>query len=700
MKSSTKGHYMAKNKSRKSLLLIVVVILAVGAGVWFFMQHRPASPIRHVVLISLDTCRADHLSCYGYKRKTTPNIDALARKGYLFGNTTTTIPLTLPAHTSMFTGTIPPHHGRHENKDPYFDPSHVTLAGLLKEKGYSTGAFVGSQILNGSLGLDRGFDVYDDEFAEKDASERRGAEVNRAAFDWLEKQKNDPVFLFLHYYDPHDEYDPPEPFASKFKESAYAGEIAYADHCIGEVIAKLKKLGMYKSSLIIVTGDHGEMLGEHGEAGHMYFIYESAMKVPMVYKLPESSKGQKIDDIAGIIDIVPTVCDLLGIEPPAPIEGKSLAGYFSDTPVEDEDRYMYCESLYPTKYGGNSLLGLVGEKWKYIQTTRPELYDLEKDPGEETNLVDAERHRVRILKDQLAQILEQSVRKEKGQEDTQLSAEALKHLNSLGYVGGNSVKEDFSFDQTAKDPKDLIGYHEDYRKLSRMMTKSDPSINLREMGDRLIKQRPDFHEIYSALMGVALKQKDYKNLIHYGEQALKVKPGNHDLHQMLGFAYSETKQYEAAAKHYKLGLGFAEKDETDSLTKRVQLHNQLGLMRSKQKKFGLAVAQFRESLKLDGKQPVMLNSYAQALLTSSDPAIVNNSTAMKLAQQACILTGHKNPVYMGTLAVAYATVGNLIEAAKISEKALQLAIATGNKQLIAKQQRQLSLIRRALARPK
>ena len=682
------------------MLLIVVVILAAGAGVWFFIQHRPASPIKHVVLISIDTCRADHLSCYGYKRKTTPNIDALAGKGYLFGNTTTTIPLTLPAHTSMLTGKIPPHHGKHENNDPYFDSSHVTLAALLKSQGYRTGAFVASQILNSNFGLDRGFDVYDDEFAEKDASERRGEEVNRVAFDWLEKQKNEPVFLFLHYYDPHDEYDPPEPFASKFKESAYAGEIAYADHCIGEVVAKLKKLGMYKSSLIIVTGDHGEMLGEHGESGHMYFIYESAMKVPMVYKLPESGKGRKIDDIAGIIDIVPTVCDLLGIEAPAPIEGKSLTGYFSDTPVEDEDRYMYCESLYPTKYEGNSLLGIVGKKWKYIQTTRPELYDLEKDPGEKTNLVDTEHHRARILKDRLAQILEQSVRKEKGQEDMQLSAEALKHLNSLGYVGGSGVKEDFSFDQTAKDPKDLIGYHEDFRNLSREITKDESSIDVRTVGDRLIKQRPEFYEIYSILMGVALKQKDYKNVIYYGEQALKVKMGNFDLHQMLGFAYSEVKQYEVAAKHYKLGLKFAEKDETDSLTKRVQLHNQLGMMRSKQKKFGPAIAQFKESIKLDGKQPAILNFYAQALLTSRDPAIVNNSKALKLAQQACNLTGHKSPTYMGTLAVAYATVGNLLEAAKISEKALQLAMTTGDRGLIAKQQRQLAVIKGALARPK
>ncbi|UCD27446.1 MAG: sulfatase, partial [Planctomycetota bacterium] len=375
----------------------MLAILLTGVGIWFVVQRRSSvSAIRHVVLISLDTCRADYLSCYGYARPTTPNIDALAKKGYLFSHAMTPIPLTLPAHASMLTGTIPPHHGKHENKDVYFDPSHVTLAVLLKDKGYHTGAFVGAQVLNGGLGLDRGFDTYDDSFAQ---SERRAEEVNRAAFEWLEKQKDNPVFLFLHYYDPHDAYIPPEPFATTFKESLYAGEIAYTDHCIGQVFAKLKSLGMYESSLIIVTGDHGEMLGEHGETTHMYFIYESAIKVPLIYKLPGSSASQRIDDIAGIIDIVPTVCDLVEIEPPAGIQGKNLAGYFSNTPPESEDRVLYCESLYPTKYEGNTLLGLVSKRWKYIQTTRPELYDLQNDPGEQTNLAEAEPQRARILKD-------------------------------------------------------------------------------------------------------------------------------------------------------------------------------------------------------------------------------------------------------------------------------------------------------------
>ncbi|KKM19865.1 hypothetical protein LCGC14_1651290 [marine sediment metagenome] len=582
---------MTFNKTKRVLLLIMLVILTAGVCVWLVVQRRSSAPaIRHVVLISLDTCRADYLSCYGYARPTTPHIDALAKQGYLFSHTMTPIPMTLPAHTSMLTGTIPPHHGKHENSDVHFDPSHVTLAALLKKKGYRTGAFVGAQILNHRFGLDRGFDTYHDRFAQQGQSERRAEEVNRAAFAWLEKQKDNPVFLFLHYYDPHDTYDPPEPFATTFKESPYAGEIAYVDHCIGQVVAKLKSLDMYESSLIIVTGDHGEMLGEHGETTHMFFIYQSAMKVPLVYKLPGSSAADKIDDLASIIDIVPTVCDLLDIDPPAGIQGKNLAPYFSNKPPQPEDRYLYCESLFPTKYDLNSLLGLASKQWKYIQTTRPELYDLEEDPGEQTNLVEAQPRRARILKNRLAQILEQTVRQGEGQEDTPLDAESLRHLRSLGYVGGSSVKEDFSFDQSKKDPKDLIGFHNEFTKLIRMAEQNqlvgqNRLADAQAVVERLLKQHPEFYKLYELATFIALKRKDYERAIRYGEKALTLKPGRFQLHFDLGKAYARIKQYEAAAKQFELALTFTLKDQTIPLAERVRAHGQLGMIRGKQKEF-------------------------------------------------------------------------------------------------------------------
>ncbi|MHC4203192.1 MAG: sulfatase-like hydrolase/transferase [Planctomycetota bacterium] len=692
---------MATNKTKKCLLLIILVILLVGAGIWFAVQQRSSIPaIRHVVLISLDTCRADYLSCYGYTRPTTPHIDALAGQGYLFSHAMTPIPLTLPAHTSMLTGTIPPHHGKHENKDVHFDPSHVTLAALLKSKGYRTGAFVGSQVLNSHFGLNRGFDTYDDRFSQQGRSrimsERRAEQVNRSAFAWLEKQKDNPVFLFLHYYDPHDDYDPPEPFAATFKENPYAGEIAYTDHCIGEVIAKLKSLDMYESSLIIVTGDHGEMLGEHAETTHMYFIYQSAMKVPLVYKFPGSNDPQRIDDLVSIIDIVPTVCDLLDIDPPAQIQGKNLAGYFRNKPPESEDRHLYCESLYPTKYEANSLLGLMSKRWKYIQTTRPELYDLQKDPGEQTNLVESQPQRARILKDHLAHILEQTVRKGADHEDEALDPELLSHLSSLGYVAGSSVKEDFSFDQSKEDPKDLIGFHNDYLKVEQLVAQNELA-DAWALGERLVKQRPGFHGLYKLLSATALNRKDYGNTIRYGEKALALKHGDFKVHYNLGVAYSQTEQNEKSARQFELVLELMPKDQTVSLAKRVQVHKQLGLVRARQNKFDLAIVQLQEAIKLNPQQPAVLNTLAWTLATCPNQSLRDPPKALELARQACALTQLKDPQYLNTLAVAYAALNNFGEAVKISERSLAIAKAKGDQTLANNLQKQLDLFKRALA---
>ena len=683
--------------NKKHVLLVILVILVAGAGVWLVSQRRSCAPaIRHVVLISLDTCRADHLSCYGHALPTTPHIDALAEQGTVFSRAMTPIPLTLPAHASMLTGMIPPHHGKHENRDLYFDPAHVTLAALLKARGYHTGAFVGAQILNARFGLDRGFDMYHDRFGDSGKSERRAEEVNRAALAWLTPQKDNPVFLFLHYYDPHDTYDPPEPFATTFKEDPYAGEIAYADHCIGQVVAALKRLGMYESSLIIVTGDHGEMLGEHGETTHMFFVYQSAMKVPLICKLPGSRSAQTVDDLVSIIDIVPTVCDLLDIAAPDGIQGQTLAPYFSPKPPQSEDRYLYCESLYPTKYQANSLLGMIGTRWKYIQTTRPELYDLQTDPGEETNLVETQPHRARLLKDRLARILEQTVRPGNVPEDSPLDAESLRHLQSLGYVAGASVNDDFRFDQSRKDPKDLIGFHDEYVQIMSLVEGGNV-MEGRAWGERLLEQYPGIYVLYDLLSATALKQKDYDSAIRYGEKALVLEPGRFKVHYNLGLAFSRNQQNAAAAEHFGRAMELMPENQTVSLADRVQAHWQLGGVRVRQKKFDLAIVQFQEALTLDSRQPHMLNTLAWLLATCPDQAYRDPVKALQLAKKACVLTQSKHLTYLNTLAVAYARLKNFSEAIKITEGALALAQAKGDPAVIATLQKQLDRFKRALA---
>ena len=377
-----------------ALLLVVVIV----AGVWLLRQSgSPLADVRQIILISIDTCRADYLSCYGYKSKTTPNIDALAAEGILFENTISPVPLTLPSHSSMLTGTLPPYHAVHDNEGYQLSKSNLTLSEILGANGFVTDAIISAFVLDSRFGLDQGFHTYNDQFEEAhlaiDISERKGGETTGLALKWLEKQKGEKSFLFLHYYDPHFDYVPPEPFASRFADSPYAGEVAYTDHCIGQVLGKLKELGLYESTLIIITSDHGEMLGAHGETGHGYFIYQNAIKVPLILKLPGRSKAQRVSDVVGIIDIVPTICSMLGIGVPDHVRGQDLSPYFWGKRPAGPDRHLYCESMVPTKYDANSLLGVVSNRFKYIQTTRPELYDLIKDPAESNNLFGKQQQR-------------------------------------------------------------------------------------------------------------------------------------------------------------------------------------------------------------------------------------------------------------------------------------------------------------------
>ena len=333
-------HKTAKTASHALAPLRVVAVLALlsvfaAAVVWFWPDRRRQPPeINRVLLISIDTCRADRINCYGYPRPTSPHIDAVAREGSLFTNAISPVPMTLPSHSTMLTGTIPPYHGVHDNLMYGLGQDNVTLAQILKDQGFATefatGAVVGTFVLDAQFGLDRGFDSYDDQFKSYDTAikltERQGSDVSRLAIEWLEKHKEDKFFLFAHYYDPHAPYAPPDPFASRFADDLYAGEIAYTDDCVGLVLQKLKDLGLYDSTLVVITADHGELLGEHGEATHSFFIYQNALRVPLIVKLPHSpsddeasrqDEPRRIDSVAGLVDIVLTICGLMGIDSPA-----------------------------------------------------------------------------------------------------------------------------------------------------------------------------------------------------------------------------------------------------------------------------------------------------------------------------------------------------------------------------------------------
>jgi arylsulfatase A-like enzyme len=387
-------------KCLKNTVLCLILLAACVGPLLFSGCRTKDKPARHVILISMDTTRADHLSCYGFNKKTTPNIDKLAKDGVLFEQCISSNAKTLPAHSTMLTGTNPVYHGVHDNSGYSLSAENRTLAEVLKEKGFKTGAVISSFVLERRFGLNQGFDDYEDTFRETipgaHLAERKGDEATQVANEWLVKNRDEDFFLFLHYYDPHDAYIPPEPFASDFSDNLYAGEIAYTDFCIKQVLDKLKELKIYDDSLIIIVGDHGEGLGDHGEETHGYFIYQSSLHVPLIVRFPEGQYSRKrIPQTVGIVDIVPTVCGWLGIEPPAECVGQDLTAYLEDESLSD--RFIYSESLTPTEYGCSSLLSMVSGPWKYIQSSAPEMYNLQQDPGELENLIEPEAKRARLF---------------------------------------------------------------------------------------------------------------------------------------------------------------------------------------------------------------------------------------------------------------------------------------------------------------
>ena len=510
---------------KKKVVIIISVLCVVAVLAWVSIERIRTPKIRNIILISIDTCRADHLSCYGYPKNTTPNIDAFAQGATRFEKVVSPAPITLPAHSSMLTGTIPPTHGVHYNH-AQLAASNQTLAEILKSRGFTTSGIVSTYVLYRQLGLSQGFDTYDDEFKNEheDAygQERKGGKTTQIALDWLAQHKDDDKsFLFLHYYDPHDDYEPPEPFATRFDGDPYAGEIAFVDHCIGQVIQKLKDLKLYDSTLLIITGDHGEMLGEHGESTHAYFIYQSAIHVPLIVKLPRQKTGITISDPVGLIDIVPTICSLLKINPPADIQGIDISPFLHGQIPDDYERYLYSETVGPGRIGASSLTAITHGKWKYIHAPRPELYNLETDPSEEHNLVEEEHQRARILEDKLQQTLEQSVR-EDTDSHVELSAEALRRLESLGYVAGKSTGK-LEFDGDKPDPKDLIHLYTQLNKAHSLKHKKEyeQASNLLK---ELIHQLPNSVEIYIQLGDICKYQRDVNQAIVYYRQAYTIDP--------------------------------------------------------------------------------------------------------------------------------------------------------------------------------
>ncbi|MEA2599127.1 MAG: choline-sulfatase [Acidobacteriota bacterium] len=413
-------------------------------------EHGPAS--RDVLLITIDTLRADAPGFAGNRRSPTPLLDRLAGQGRVFTNTHAHNVVTLPSHTNILTGLYPFQHGVRDNTGFRLPANVPTLATVLHDAGFATGAFVGAFPLDSQFGLNHGFDVYDDHYpkgANEDEfvmAERRGDEVVRLALAWWARQKGKPRFLWVHLYDPHAPYEPPEPFASRFKNSPYLGEVAAADSFLTPLLGPILD-GREKPALVVVTADHGESLGEHGEQSHGLFAYESTLKVPLFLWGRGIAPGRDARP-ARHIDIFPTILQAAGIDSPAP-RGLRRPGRSLLLPPASEDTDSYFESLSTTfNRGWAPLRGLLRNGTKFIALPLPEVYELPKDPGEKTNLIERERAAARGVFAALPKESEWPPRRDA----TRPEDEA--RLRSLGYIlGSAALKSSYGPED---DPKRLI----------------------------------------------------------------------------------------------------------------------------------------------------------------------------------------------------------------------------------------------------
>jgi arylsulfatase A-like enzyme/Tfp pilus assembly protein PilF len=388
-----------------------------------------------VFLITIDTLRADHVHCYGDANIQTPAIDALAADGIRFTQAFTPSPITNTSHTTILTSLLPSHHGVTDFAIP-LAASHPTWAELLKAKGYQTAGFIGAVILDSKTlapGLDRGFDYYDNfpEHADPKSrwgrAERRGGEVVEHAEKWMNEHPAGAQFVWVHLYDPHDPYEPPEPFATRYKDRLYDGEIAYADSVLGNFVSYLKQHGRYENSLIIIVGDHGEGLGEHGEETHGIFLYDATTHVPMIVKMPATKesapgKGKVVEGQVRTTDLLPTVVDLLGIAVPASLDGEPLQRLMGG---EGASRTAFGETDYPLRFGWAPLRSVRDGGFKFIEAPRPEMYDLKADPSESKNVY------------------------------ASASAEAAKYRKMIA-DGASALSRDASAEMKLPDPKDKI----------------------------------------------------------------------------------------------------------------------------------------------------------------------------------------------------------------------------------------------------
>jgi choline-sulfatase len=548
--------------------------------------QNPA-PQTPVILISVDTLRADHLSAYGYRKLQTPNIDSYAQQGTIFTEVSSQIPLTLPSHTSLFTSTYPFKNGIEENAE-LVPAGTVTLASILRSHGYKTAAFVGSDLLDRRFGLDQGFDEYDSPFNAPSGGasnpysagvRRDGALVLRAARSWLNNHTDQPVFVFIHLFDLHTPYKlQPRTDSSEPNSTGYDAEIAYVDQILGAFERSLVQAGWWRKSLVILLADHGESLGEHGESSHGYFNYQSTLHVPLIVHWPDSAQiyPERVTQPAGLIDVAPTILDALHVPAPPSFDGASLLKFDDNAAHAIASESVYARDTFRWAALRSVRLG----RWKYIEAPRPELYDLEKDPSEQANIAQTNAAQATTLRSELSSLLAKFVsnRTAPARDTSPATGEALR---SLGYLSGGARK---TSPNTGPDPKDRLAEYQLFdqaldalysrradtaiRMFRQILAKDRDNLPARgNLGDAYLRigrpaeavrewsaalaSDPEYAPAAQALGEHWMARKDWAKARLYLDLALAAIPGDYTVQFELGLVEENLGMFEKALEHLR-----------------------------------------------------------------------------------------------------------------------------------------------------
>lgn len=561
--------------------ILAGVLLVALVGGFFWLKARGANSISsgayqdyNVLLITLDTTRADHLPAYGYTSVKTPNLDRLAEESTVFEDAIAHVPLTLPSHTTMMTGLLPIANGVRDNAGFFVDQKITTLAELLKQKGYSTSAFVSSFVLDSRWQLDQGFDLYFDNFnlAEfkglNPQEAQRPAEETVAEFsEWIQTHKGGSFFSWVHFYDPHEPYTPPEPYKTEYASSLYDGEIAYMDENIGKVLKKLKDLNLNDNTIIIVVGDHGESLGQHQEITHAMFVYNATQHVPLIVHIPGEHK-QRIKEVVRLMDIAPTVADLTNVTFPEAIQGVSLLPMMNAQ--EKKERFAYSESLYPElHYGWSPVVAITTNQYKFINVPKPELYDRITDPQETKNLIQEKASIAKVLKGELEEMNKKYARSDIGGLQ-KMDPETEERLRSLGYLSGSVTATEES---RKIDPKDKIHLARGIQQSFGATQEKDYARALELIGP-VLAEDPNMTDAHFTAAVAYMGLKDYQKAIDEMYKTLALKPDHVMALYNLGHVHEVIGNLKEAESWYQKVLGY-EKNHLYATLKLAHIYREL-----------------------------------------------------------------------------------------------------------------------------